>query len=137
MFGQNADYVSGPEGGLAHVYDWNVFEKQVCGEKLNFLTNNLSFGIAAVPGKIKADRNTLYKLHGVLAAAAGRFNLAQFAYAVALLEPKSENAAQAEIYNNLRSRLYAWALDTEGRRQLLTALELLIYSLPNAPKEDF
>ena len=73
----------------------------------------------------------------VLAAAAGRFNLAQFAYAVALLEPKSENAAQAEIYNNLRSRLYAWALDTEGRRQLLTALELLIYSLPNAPKEDF
>lgn len=137
LFGQNADYVSGPEGGLAHVYDWNVFEKQVCGEKLNFLTNNLSFGIAAVPGKIKADRNTLYKLHGVLAAAAGRFNLAQFAYAVALLEPKSENAAQAEIYNNLRSRLYAWALDTEGRRQLLTALELLIYSLPNAPKEDF
>ena len=137
LFGQNADYVSGPEGGLAHVYDWNVFEKKVCGEKLNFLTNNLSFGIAAVPGKIKADRNTLYKLHGVLAAAAGRFNLAQFAYAVALLEPKSENAAQAEIYNNLRSRLYAWALDTEGRRQLLTALELLIYSLPNAPKEDF
>lgn len=56
----------------------------------------------------------MYKLHGMLAAAAGRFNLAQFAYAVALLEPKSENTAQAEIYNNLRSRLYAWALIRKG-----------------------
>lgn len=137
LFGQNADYVSGPEGGLAHVYDWDVFEKLVCGEKLGFLLKSLSFGTGAVHDKIKTDRNTLYKLHGVLAAAEGKFNLAHFAYAVSLFEPKTENPQTVEVYNNLRGRLYAWALDTEGRRQLLTALELLIYSLPNAPKEDY
>lgn len=137
LFGQNADYVSGPEGGLAHVYDWDVFEKLVCGEKLGFLLEHLSFGNAAVHDKIRTDRSTLYKLHGVLAAAEGRFNLAHFAYTISLLEPKTENPQTVEVYNNLRSRLYAWALDTEGRRQLLTALELLIYSLPNAPKEDY
>ncbi len=137
LFGQNADYVSGPEGGLMHVYDWGVFEKDVCAGKLGFLLEHLSFGTAAAAGRIKADRDTLYKLHAVLTSPEGKFNLAHFAYAVALLEPKTDNTETAEVYNTLRSRLYAWALDTEGRRQLLTALELLIYSLPNAPKEDF
>lgn len=137
LFGQGADFVSGPGGNLTHVYDWDVFETQVCGEKLRFLTEKLHFGLTAVPGKIKADRNTLYKLHGVLAASDGKFNLAEFAYAVALLEPKQESEEAAKVYACLRNALYGWALDKEGRRQLLTALELLIYSLPNAPKEEF
>lgn len=137
LFGQEADFVSGPDEGLAHVFDWETFEHKVCGEKLSFLTDKLSFGLAAVPGRIKTDRNTLYKLHGVLAASAGKFNLAEFAYAIALLEPKQDNAEAAEIYAEVCRALYGWALDIEGRRQVLTALELLIYSLPNAPKEDF
>lgn len=137
LFGQGADFVSGPGESLAHVYDWDDFETQVCAGKLQFLTDKLSFGLNTVPGKIKTDRNTLYKLHGVLASAGGKFNLAEFAYAVALLEPRQDSAEATEVYNELRRALYGWALDKEGRRQLLTALELLIYSLPNAPKEDF
>ena len=137
LFGQGADFVSGPGESLEHVYGWDDFETQVCAGKLHFLTDKLSFGLNTVPGKIKTDRNTLYKLHGVLASAGGKFNLAEFAYAVALLEPKQDSAEAAEVYSELRRALYGWALDKEGRRQLLTALELLIYSLPNAPKEDF
>ncbi len=137
LFGQGSDYVSGPGSSLAHVYDWDIFEKEVCCEKLKFLTDKFSFGITEVPGKIKADRTARYKLHAALAYSAGRFNLAEFAYGVALLAPKQEKEDSAAVYKELSSALYNWALDNEGRRQLCTALELLIYSLPNAPKEDF
>ena len=137
LFGQGADYVTGPGGGLAHVYDWEVFEKAVCGEKLRFLTEKLSFGAAAVPGRLKADRTVLYKLHSVLAEPGGRFNLAAFAYAVALLKPKQDDADADAVYAEFSRVLYNWCLEPQGRRQLLTALELLIYSLPNVPKEDF
>ena len=33
---QNADYVSGPEGGLAHVYDLECFENRFAAKNLTF-----------------------------------------------------------------------------------------------------
>jgi CRISPR-associated protein Csm1 len=56
-----------------------------------------------------------------------RFNLAHFAYAVARMETKDDS--KKESSRKLRNQFYEWALTPKDRKQMITALQLLIYRM--------
>ena len=67
----------------------------------------------------------------------GRFNLARFAYTVARMEPGSKaSEIQKCRYEQIREKLYLWAKNSQERKQLLTAMNLLVYKLRETNKEE-
>ena len=55
-------------------------------------------------------------------------NLARFAYVLARMDPGDKSGCQ-ECYQEVRQQLYGWYKHDEDRRQLTTAIQLVIYSL--------
>lgn len=115
------------------IYRWTELVHEVIGEKLKFLIQNMVLtGInETAPGaqqKISAGKSLLYRLMNILTETeAYRFNLAHFAYTVARMEPADKE--KKDSYQNLRKQLYEWALSADDRKQLLTALQLLVYRM--------
>lgn len=120
-------------GGDAPVFSWTEFTKEVCGEKLQFLKDNLKLtGInEAEPGaekKLPVGKSLLYRLLTLLREE--RFNLARFAYTLARMEPspKAEKEVR-QCYINIREQIFSWAKQEADRKQLVTALYLVIYQM--------
>ena len=78
--------------------------------------------------RISAGKSLLYKLMNLLQGAAGdRMDLARFAYTLARLKPKEKELQPC--YEKVRSQFYQWAVKEEERKELVTALQFIIYRM--------
>ncbi|MSU07711.1 type III-A CRISPR-associated protein Cas10/Csm1 [Veillonellaceae bacterium WCA-693-APC-5D-A] len=110
------------------VYKWQDFTEKVCGEKLAFCRQYLGYPGNEAPERLTAGKSLLYRLMELLIDTKGKINLARFAYAIARLEPK-ENSLSYSSYQKVRKQFYQWYKQEDDRKQLITALELIIYSI--------
>lgn len=116
-----------------HVYHWQDFTQGVCSEKLKFLQQHLDFE-QQDKNKLKAGKTMLYKLLSLLEDDKD-INIARFAYTLGRLQPEKPTAAQQVCYNEFSEQMYKWFINKEDKRQLITALDLLIYYLREAKEE--
>ena len=58
---------------------------------------------------------------------AKHINIARIAYTLGRMEPKDRNKMSA--YNEIRESIYKWSLNESDRSELITAIQLLVYSL--------
>lgn len=112
-----------------HVYSWTEFADKVCQEKLTLLLMSKQFYQGEDQQAIgKAFLYRLNELLEALGTADGRINLARLAYMLARLMPGEKAAAEQQAcYQKFREHIYQWALSDTDRRQLITALHLLVY----------
>ena len=110
------------------VYKWQDFTEKVCGEKLAFCRQYLGYPGNEAPERLTAGKSLLYRMMELLIDTKGKINLARFAYAIARLEPK-ENSLSYGSYQKVRKQFYQWYKQEDDRKQLITALELIIYSI--------
>ena len=76
-----------------------------------------------------AGKGFLYRMLELLAdSQKDGMNIARFAYTIARLEPK-KNSPYYNSYQKVRSQLYTWYKNKDDRKQLKTAIELIIYSI--------
>lgn len=139
LFGMDKSSVS-KKGkiGYRHVYCWDDFIHGVSGDKLAFLRRTLDFGennaMIGATGKLPAGKGLLYKLL-YLTEPNGKqddsFNIVPLVYLLARMEPpqKPGPEEQQRCYQEFRNTIYQWYRNDSDRRQLATALRLIIYGL--------
>ena len=110
------------------VYKWQDFTEKVCGEKLAFCRQYIGYPGNEAPERLTAGKSLLYRMMELLIDTKGKINLARFAYAIARLEPK-ENSLSYGSYQKVRKQFYQWYKQEDDRKQLITTLELIIYSI--------
>jgi len=111
----------------AQTYGWDEFIDGVCGEKIAFLRAHCLFEENAKGEQLSLGKSSVYRLLTLLEED-GPIQLARFAYALARLDPGTHHPAQ-RAYARVRTQLYDWYRDPAARRQLSTALQLIIYSI--------
>jgi len=112
----------------SHTYRWKEFTAGVCGEKLAKL--NEWFDVEENPGsgKLPCSMAFLYRLlHLFKGISSERINLARLAYMLARREPRGDRQDLKNIFREMRSTLYGWASSQKDRKELVTALNLMIY----------
>ncbi len=111
------------EPGELHCFGWEEFSNDVIGEKKSALDEFF--------GEKGNERGTafLYRLMELLRDKQQnpdrKLNLARYAYILARLEPRGKEAAAK--YRKFADKMYAWSLDSESRKQLITAIYLWVY----------
>ena len=70
----------------------------------------------------------LYRMLNLLNESRDNINLARFAYMLGRMEPPKDSSAY-DSYAKVREKLYGWYQDKAARKQLMTALELIIYRI--------
>lgn len=116
-------------------YSWKIFIENVCGEKLNYLLKNFNFDtLQSVVGdsRLTTGKTGLYRILSFLADTAEKrksVNLARFAYLIARLNPGEKDKERSETYEDVRNKFYFWYKNADDRKELRTALELVLYSL--------
>ena len=124
---QGADTVS-----LTARYSWDEFEQGVCRDKLGFLERNITVQQDEAGSKLFVGKTALYRLLDLLRRAGGdssHIELARFAYTLARMQPKETETGKWRCYQALRSVLYDWYQSSKDRKELITAIELLIYHI--------
>lgn len=109
-------------------YNWNVFEKEVIGEKFKTINQFIS-------SSDERGMNFLYNLLELIRDADDKLNFARYVYVLSRLEPQGEDkAVQREQYKMFSKKMYEWIQDEEDRKQLKTAMN--ICSLLNRKTEE-
>jgi CRISPR-associated protein Csm1 len=124
-----------PEYVFKHVYQWDDFTDKVCSEKLAGLLKWFSIGEEKTePGKMTCGMSRLYKLLQLFRGIEGdwkkgeRIQLARLAYTLGRMEPTGKDQEfLKEVYREMKRSLYQWALSEKERKELITALTILIY----------
>ena len=124
------------ESGLCceHIYDWTMFTDKVCKEKLQFLLQHLNIDTID-NNKLKAGKAMLYRLLNLLEEKDDNMNLARFAYTLGRMQPEKASVQLQQCYNEFSQQMYKWFKDADARKQLRTALDLIIYYIRDT-KED-
>ena len=56
-----------------------------------------------------------------------KMDLARFAYTLARLKPRDDNLEKC--YEEVKTTFYKWAMNDKERRELVTALQFIIYRM--------
>ena len=120
-----------------HVYHWQEFMDNVCAEKLQFLRQHLDLDGNAKDAKLAAGIALLYRLLNLIDEAEKEdINLARFAYTLGRMQPENSSSdAKKQCYNEFSEQMYKWFKDADDRKQLRTALNLIIYYQREAKEE--
>jgi len=109
-----------------HKYPWQTFEKVVVGEKLRVIQS-----MFCKTGREDHDygMSFLYRLmHLISGADSDSINIARYAYLLGRMAPgRNSPAEEKDMYSSFSKKMYGWVLDSENRRQLLTAITIYIY----------
>lgn len=126
LFGASAD--DGPYSNPI-AYKWDVFTDKVCGQKLGFLQRCFYFDEKQTEeNKLFIGKGGLYRIMQLMAECeAKHINIARIAYTLGRMEPKDRKKMPA--YNEIRESIYKWSLNESDRSELITAIQLLVYSL--------
>ena len=117
-----------------HIYDWTTFTDKVCKEKLQFLLQHLNIDTND-NNKLKTGKAMLYRLLNLLEEKDDNMNLARFAYTLGRMQPEKASVQLQQCYNEFSQQMYKWFKDADARKQLRTALDLIIYYIRDT-KED-
>jgi len=110
-----------------HTYKWNDFIEKVVGEKLRCI-QKFYRNCCGEQGITMLFR----LLDFLLKIEKDRINIARFAYLLGRLSPpenkdRTKDEENKRIYDGFCQDMYSWAIKTEDRKQLITAMYLFIY----------
>lgn len=130
LFGMETNLKANGKPECKHIYTWADFEMKVCKEKMNYLLARLSFDGDKF-NKLSVGKSLIYRLMDLIQLAdEDKLNIARFAYVLARMQPKQDKDEQKrKIYENFVSKMYQWINNNEDKKQLATALNLLVYYL--------
>lgn len=130
LFGMETDLKANGQLECKHIYTWTDFEMKVCKEKMNYLLARLSFDGDKF-NKLSVGKSLIYRLMDLIQLAdEDKLNIARFAYVLARMQPKQDKDEQKrKVYEDFVSKMYQWINNNEDKKQLATALNLLVYYL--------
>lgn len=116
-----------------HIYKWDDFVNCVCREKIDFLMDKLDFE-NKFDNKLHVGKTLLYKLLDLTEELdKEKINLARFAYVLARMQPTEK--ALIDVYKEFAEQMYKWIKNPKDRKELHTALNLVIYYLRESKEE--
>lgn len=130
LFGMETNLKTNGQLECKHIYTWADFEMKVCKEKMNYLLARLSFDGDKF-NKLSVGKSLIYRLMDLIQLAdEDKLNIARFAYVLARMQPKQDKDEQKrKVYEDFVSKMYQWINNNEDKKQLATALNLLVYYL--------
>lgn len=130
LFGMETNLKVNGQLECKHIYTWADFEMKVCKEKMNYLLARLSFDGDKF-NKLSVGKSLIYRLMDLIQLAdEDKLNIARFAYILARMQPKQDKDEQKrKVYEDFVSKMYQWINNNEDKKQLATALNLLVYYL--------
>jgi CRISPR-associated protein Csm1 len=130
LFGMETNLKANGQLECKHIYTWADFEMKVCKEKMNYLLTRLSFDGDKF-NKLSVGKSLIYRLMDLIQLAdEDKLNIARFAYVLARMQPKQDKDEQKrKVYEDFVSKMYQWINNNEDKKQLATALNLLVYYL--------
>ena len=130
LFGMEMNLKANGQLECKHIYTWADFEMKVCKEKMNYLLARLSFDGDKF-NKLSVGKSLIYRLMDLIQLAdEDKLNIARFAYVLARMQPKQDKDEQKrKVYEDFVSKMYQWINNNEDKKQLATALNLLVYYL--------
>lgn len=130
LFGMDTNLKANGQLECKHIYTWADFEMKVCKEKMNYLLARLSFDGDKF-NKLSVGKSLIYRLMDLIQLAdEDKLNIARFAYVLARMQPKQDKDEQKrKVYEDFVSKMYQWINNNEDKKQLATALNLLVYYL--------
>ena len=130
LFGMETNLKANGQLECKHIYTWTDFEMKVCKEKMNYLLARLSFDGDKF-NKLSVGKSLIYRLMDLIQLAdEDKLNIARFAYILARMQPKQDKDEQKrKVYEDFVSKMYQWINNNEDKKQLATALNLLVYYL--------
>jgi len=130
LFGMETNLKANDQLECKHIYTWADFEMKVCKEKMNYLLARLSFDGDKF-NKLSVGKSLIYRLMDLIQLAdEDKLNIARFAYVLARMQPKQDKDEQKrKVYEDFVSKMYQWINNNEDKKQLATALNLLVYYL--------
>ena len=130
LFGMETNLKANGQPECKHIYTWADFEMKVCKEKMNYLLARLSFDGDKF-NKLSVGKSLIYRLMDLIQLAdEDKLNIARFAYVLARMQPKQDKDEQKrKVYEDFVSKMYQWINNNEDKKQLATALNLLVYYL--------
>ncbi len=122
---------AGPNNEIScrHIYHWEEFIEGVYREKYQLMNRWCNFHEASDAEKINIGNSALYKLLNLLRGAGKeKINVARLAYQLGRMEPdKNATKGKKENYQLLCKNFMSWATDEKERKQLITAILMIIY----------
>lgn len=130
LFGMETNLKANGQLECKHIYTWADFEMKVCKEKMNYLLARLSFDGDKF-NKLSVGKSLIYRLMDLIQLTdEDKLNIARFAYVLARMQPKKDKDEQKrKVYEDFVSKMYQWINNNEDKKQLATALNLLVYYL--------
>lgn len=138
LFGMETNLKANGKPECKHIYTWADFEMKVCKEKMNYLLARLSFDGDKF-NKLSVGKSLIYRLMDLIQLAdEDKLNIARFAYVLARMQPKQDKDEQkrkvyedfvSKMYQWINNKMYQWINNNEDKKQLATALNLLVYYL--------
>lgn len=122
---------------LNHVYCWDDFIEKVLEEKYKYLKETVSLEDGTDKEKVFVGKSKWYKIIQLisnrLTKEEKRIDIARFAYTLARISSTKDNE---ENYESLKRNLLMWMKNEEDAKQLLTAINILIYEVREGKKND-
>ena len=116
---------------LNHIYTWDIFIDKVLGEKYKFIKSIIILdeeNKSKEPDKIFIGKSKWYKIMDLivnrLTKDENRLDIARFAYILGRINFTNDNKNN---FNEFKKNLLLWLKDKEDAKQLLTAINILIY----------
>lgn len=130
LFGMETNLKANGQLECKHIYTWADFEMKVCKEKMNYLLARLSFDGDKF-NKLSVGKSLIYRLMDLIQLSdEDKLNIARFAYVLARMQPKQDKDEQKrKVYEDFVGKMYQWINNNEDKKQLATALNLLVYYL--------
>lgn len=119
---------------LNHVYKWDDFIGKVLNEKYSYLKSRISLKENEETEKVFVGKSKWYSLMNLIRSQfeekeneKHRIDIARFAYIIARIKYDKQNERQQKNYLDLKKQLFEWIKNEEDAKQLLTAINIMIY----------
>ena len=119
---------------LNHVYKWDDFIGKVLNEKYKYLKSRISLKENEETEKVFVGKSKWYSLMNLIRSQfeekedeKHRIDIARFAYIITRIKYDKQNEKQEKNYLDLKKQLFEWIKNEEDAKQLLTAINILIY----------
>lgn len=118
-----------------HVYNWDDFVDKVCLQKVKFLKQHLALE-ENEKNKLPVGKTALYRMLSLLEEMdKDKINIARFAYTLARMQPSKDNIVLKKLFEDFQQQIYLWIRSGQDRKELATAITLLIYYLREKEEE--
>ena len=128
---------------LNHVYKWDDFIGKVLNEKYSYLKSRISLKENEETEKVFVGKSKWYSLMNLIRSQfeekeneKHRIDIARFAYTIARIKYDKQNERQEKNYLDLKKQLFEWIKNEEDAKQLLTAINILIYEYRDRKKDE-